>query len=271
LATSINLPQNVQTLLTIKADVSGIGPGSAGMDGHVVKVDLADANGSGVSSGAAVDSGPVSSGSVNGVGIFRSYPTLASVTIPTTLVAGTETLDEFSVTANANNSISLDKFNVNIATSSYTSANGSTNVNGLIVYAYTDSGFSQPVSGFSNGQLNTSITNLISSGATTVTVNNGSGPLVISQGTTYYFKVVGTIAQVGGSNGDHGSVQTYIAGDGTAPVYPFMFPVGTVNGTFIWSPNATTTPSSVNTNDWTSGYGVVGLPSTGMQATTLSN
>lgn len=271
LATSINLPQNVGTLLTIKADISQIGPGSAGTDGHEIKIDLADANGTGVSSGASVDSGATAS-SVAGVGIFRSYPTFATAGSLSSTLLGTvsgATLYQFSVTANSNNSISIDKFSVNVGTSSASTANGTTSVNNLKMYAYTDSGFSQTVSGFSNGLINTPVTNLLNTGTTTVTATS---PVVIPQGTTYYFKVVGDVTQQAGTNGTHGSVQTYLAGD-SVNLAPAMYNVSALSGyNLVWSPNATTTSAqNVSANDWTNGYGLIGLPSTGMQATTLSD
>jgi hypothetical protein len=41
------------------------------------------------------------------------------------------------------------------------------------------------------------------------------------------------------------------------------------NNDFIWSPNATGT-SNVSSNDWTNGYGLVGLPASNMSAEVLS-
>jgi hypothetical protein len=267
LSSSVNLPQNVQTLLTIKADLSGIGPGQAGTDGHVVKISLADANGSGVSSGAAVDSGPTTS--VNGVGVFRSYPTVAAITTNGgTLSGGDQTLYEFSVTSDTHNSISLDRINVNIVTS--TATGGTTAVSNLRLYAYTESTFSSAVSQFPNG-LVSQLPDEVANGSNLM---GFTGPLVIPQATTYYFKVVGYVNQITGTSANSGSVATYIVGDGTPMTggLSTMYPVGNsalTSASFVWSPNATTT-SSVLTNDWTNGYGVVGLPSSGTASYTLS-
>ena len=269
---SLNLPQNVQTTLTIKADIASIGAGQSAMDGHKVVINLNDARGTGASSGSQVDSG-VGAASQTGVNIYRTFPTVAAAGVSSgTLLGGTQTLTQFTVTANAAGPVGLDQLGINIATSTASVANGTTSVSSVNVYAYTDAGYSVAAPGTSSGLVGT-IANPATSGNNIVTFSGNGTPVEIPAGSTYYFKVTGTVTQVAGSSATHGTVQTYLAGDNTnlAPVMKTVAQETTATANFVWSPNSTTT-QPVSAVDWSNGYGVTGLPSSGITpVTTLSN
>ncbi len=80
------LAVNTDTVLTVKADLAGVGIGQAGGIGNTVKVDPLNAQGTGVSSGQTVNIS--ATGSTGGVGLYKTYPTIAQQTLPGTGVAG---------------------------------------------------------------------------------------------------------------------------------------------------------------------------------------
>jgi hypothetical protein len=282
------LPQNQDKTLIVKADLTTIGSGSAdiGVQGHLLSVDAnASTKGVGSSSGTIWATG---STAFSGLRIFKSYPTFAGITLPSgSLVSGTVAdLYRFSVTANSAGPIGIYKFTVNIATSSTPTGTSTTTVTNLKIMAYTDSGFSSAVNGFSPaGQLNDTIAGLVSSGNTDVlltasTQGTDKDYLQIPAGATYYFRVLGTITMSGSPTG--AQVVTNIQGDSVFPitnVYVTNGGTGFMASTtgidtddeddFIWSPNATTT-SVTTVTDWTNGYYVTGLPSDNMDSKTLT-
>ena len=84
--------------------------------------------------------------------------------------------------------------------------------------------------------------------------------LEIGAGQTMYFTLVGNVS-VNTNNGSW-TITATLQGDGTRQLG--VVQAGNVSpANFVWSPNATTTALST-TNDWTNGYGVPGLPSTGI-------
>ena len=247
ISTGTTVPQNSQSVYTIKADINQVGPGQAAASGHEVKIGISDVQGVGNSCGTTVNSGLLTT-TGSGVAIFRSYPVVAASSyLPSNGVADGR-LIAFSITANANNSIGLSKLSFSFSTSTAT-------VSAPSLYVYTDSGFSTPAGGGVNGVYgNTTESN---QSATTVFPT----PLEIPAGTTEYFLLKGTVSGVTtGSN-----VATTLLSDST-DLAPNMYatttsPVSTSN--FVWSPNSTTTSVGATT-DWTSGYGVSGLPSIGI-------
>ena len=244
----VNIPQNQQTVFTIKANVNQVGTGQAAMSGHEFRVALANAQGVGASSGTSVDSG-VAATSTTGVAIFRSYPTVAqSSYLPSNGIADGR-LIAFSITANANNPVGINQLTFSISTSSILT------LSNVSLYAYTDSGFSQPAGGTTNGIAgSTSYT-----GATQVVVSTMAPALEIPAGTTEYFLLKGTVSPTGSTY----NIATTLEGDGT-DLAPNMSTAAALNADhMIWSPNSTTT-SLTTTNDWTDGFGVSGLPSIGI-------
>ncbi len=245
---SLNLPQNQQTVLTIKADISQIGAGQAGMDGHEILINLADANGSGSSSGATVDSGPLSTAQT-GVAMFRTIPMVAlSSYLPSNGISDGR-LIAFAITAGSNGAVGLSQLNFTVNPSSGTTVTIPT------LYAYSDSGFSQPAGGTSGGVAGSTSY----SGGTAVTTL--ATPLEIPAGSTWYFLLKGTVSY-SGSNSSY-NVATTLKGDSTN-LAPVMYATsGLSSYNFIWSPNSTATQPTTAV-DWTNGYAISGLSSIGI-------
>jgi trimeric autotransporter adhesin len=277
LSTAVDLAKDADTDITVKADLASIGTSEAGSQGALIAVDV-DTNGTNTQ-GVGQDSGTTvnASGSTtfSGVRMMSSVPTVATDTgsLSTTLTTSSGVdLYRFSVTSSDDgNGIGLTEVTVNLSTSTGAAVSGTTTVTNLEVYAYTDSGYSSPVSGFTNGQIVATVAGLVSSGDNAAAL---SSVLQIPEATTYYFKVVGDVALTAGSGTFSGSVTTRISGDAAYPaISGLMSYAATVqadtNDDFVWSPNATT--SSLSTHlDWSNGYSVSGLPSAGTDAFTIS-
>jgi len=207
--------------------------------------------------------------------MFKSYPTFAQLSTPSlVLVGGTDVeLTRFSVTANSSGSIALNEVTLNIATSSASAVSGTTTVTDLKVYGYTDSGFSSGISGFTGGLIYDGGEGVISGDNETEFTSIVSIPA----GTTYYFKAVADITLTTGTGNFSGTVDTKVAGDAAFPTGQATLMLNetdadatATNDQLIWSPFSTTTNASTDNLDWTNGYGVPGLPSTGLSGTRLS-
>lgn len=260
-ATPVALPKDADKTLTVKVDLAAIGTSQPGVQGHLIAVDLNGSDttgteGTGTLSGNTINlatSGSSGSTAVAGVRMFKSLPTFALDTLSSSGI-GDGKLMRFKVTANAAGNIGLNQFKFTIASSTIT---GVTAVN---LYGYTDSGYSTGISGFTSGQISSSNVSPASGGAVTITP---ASVVNIPAGTTYYFELRGTVAGVQTGS----SVSTTLLGDSSyASLASFMgtsAAVVSASGNLVWSPNATTTSLATHV-DWTNGYGVVGLPSSGL-------
>ena len=141
------IPTNADKILTVRADLQRIGVADPGRSGDIVKIDFDDTYhpeltlAIGVMTGSDV---PVSgSTEVAGVRIFKSFPTFALDYLPGTGVADGR-LMRFKITASPAGTVSLAKFTLAFAifSATVTSAN---------IFAYTDSLYSQPISGVGPG------------------------------------------------------------------------------------------------------------------------
>jgi len=276
LSGTFTIPKDGDKVLTVKADLGNVGTGLAtSTSGALIAIDyngadLSGTQGSGVDSGTTISSTSGSNTTMSGVRVMKSYPTVAKQTsgMSSTLIAQSGIdLYRFSVTANTAGDIALNKFVVNVATSTVSTANGTTSVTNLLVKAYTDAGFSNVVGGsYTAGQVVETIATLANGNNTAAL----SSPLTIPAGQTYYFKVVGDVTQVAGTTGSAGTVTTKISGDSAYPSLPgLMAAYVTTLGNFVWSPLSTTTAATANL-DWTNGYQITGLPSGGTDSFTLS-
>ena len=249
---SLTLPQNVQTTLTIKGNISTIGTGQSGTSGHEILVGLNNANGS--SGNTSVNTGAATQPSQgSGVAIFRSYPTQVSlVSLPTSGVSGDRNLIEFSVAANNQNPVGIDQF-----VFSFASSTGVTITNPALYYS--DGG--TPNTLVQNGNANATTYSVPQNTASTTIAT----PLEIPAGHTYNFLLqAGTVAY-SGVNSTY-NITTTLKGDST-DLAPNMISgaTATSSSNFVWSPNSTTTSLGIS-NDWTNGYGVTGLPSFGISS-----
>jgi hypothetical protein len=247
------LTRDTDTTITIKADLAGIGMSAAGGIGNLIKVDAVNFEGTGASSGSTVRGGATSG--VAGVRLFKSYPTLAVDTLPSTGVADNR-LMHFKVTANSAGSIGVSQFAFSVSTTSATV----TNIN---LYGFTDSSYSQAISGQGTGGLiGSQVNTAINGTAFTYTPSN---PVQVPAGQTYYFELRASVAGV--TTGS--SVVTTLLGDSAYPtVVASNYNVATssaltAGSKFIWAGNSTSTSATADV-DWSNGYSLPGLPSSGI-------
>ncbi|HEY4520106.1 MAG TPA: hypothetical protein VJH33_03680 [Candidatus Paceibacterota bacterium] len=283
----VKVPKDGYRVITVKGDLANIGTGLAGTQGAFIEVDYDgnDTTGTrsmGVASGTTINQGSSSDTNVLGVRVFRTVPTVAQVT--GTCVTGAGTLSTaaakavhcFSIGANAARDVGLYKLVINVATSSADAVTGTTTVENLDIYAYTDSAMSQVVPGYTDGLVYDGTDGQIISGDNDAAL---SSILQIPAGSTYYFKVLLDVTRTNGTGTYAGFLTTKLAGDSAYvignTVSGLMAQAATVDlaantdDDFIWSPNATTTAVAASL-DWTNGYSIPGLPSSGLTGHTLS-
>ncbi len=275
LSSTVVVPKNSDKILTIKvnlADITNTGSGTGdGTEGALIAVDnnastdVGGTRGTGVGSGSTINAS--GSTAFDGIRVFKSYPTFAQDTLAATGVSDGKLL-RFKVTADSKGSVSINKFTLTVATTSGVS------VSGINVYGYEDASYSQAVSGVqgSGALAYSNMSPATNSSSVQLDIfaensSNASTTLVVPAGTTRYFEVRATTIS-GLTTGS--SVTTSLLGDSSYPSLAAL--MGTVSGVedgattvdnFIWSPNATTTSSSSHV-DWTNGYNVPGLPSSGI-------
>lgn len=267
LSSSVLIPKDTDKVLTIKGDLSLVGTGEAvTVSGHLVQVDFLNGQGVGSAAGAIVNA--TGSTAVAGVRVVKSFPTVTDVSStlsPGGLADGR--LMRFKISADPHGPVGLTQLFVVVSPNGLASGGGISNVN---IYGYEDAGFSTPISGVSpSGALRSTDTSCLS-GCTAanlinigVTRSNGAlGEIQIPAGTSRYFEVRGTVTGVQPG----ASVTTKLVGDGayTSPVSAVSL-VGK-DAYFVWSPNTTTTAVR-SAQDWFTGYGISGLPSTGISFT----
>ncbi len=262
LTTPVNLPKDTDKTLTIKANLADIGSSQPGTEGHLIAIDPNGAEGSGVESGTTITSG--ASAGVAGIRVFNTFPTLALDTLPGTGVIDGR-LMRFKVTANSSGPVGLYNFAFKVA-----STTGVT-VTNVALYGYTDSSYSQPISGQgTGGQIGSTDAAILSD--TAFEFVPSSNQVTISAGSTYFFELRATVSGV--DTGD--TLVTTLLGDsaynddalgssasGRGFVTTASLITASTYGNFVWSPNATTT-AAFTANDWTNGYGVNGLPAAGL-------
>lgn len=269
--TPVLVAKDTDKLLTIKADLAMIGTSeSATSSGHLVAIDYLNGEGTGVESGSTKYT--TGSTAVAGVRVMKSYPVFAQDTLSSTGVADGKLL-RFKVTANSKGPIGITKFELSFATTTVT-------LSDINVYGYTDSSYSQAISGVSSGgQLMASHRCASGTGCTSnsptlafyaQTAAAATTTIQIPAGSTYYFEVRASVS--GSASG--ASVITTLKGDSAYPSIPqggelrWMASTTRIDmveaqNSLVWSPNSTTT--AVNTDaDWTNGYSIYGLPSSGI-------
>jgi hypothetical protein len=264
LISPLKLTKDTDVLLTVKADIAAIGSGQSGTQGRLVQINPLNAEGYGIASGGTLKTG--SSGSVAGVRMFKSYPTVVLDTLSSSGVADGKFM-RFKITANSAGAVGIYRLTFTLATSSFVSGGG---VSAIGLYAYSDAGYSSPVSTVAgSGQFDTG-NKTPSSNPATLTYSAQTNPLQIPAGQTYYFELRGSVA--GTQTGT--SVTTSLLGDSayiTGAHLGVDF-VSTTTGAiadgarFIWSGNATST-AVFDANDWANGYSIQSLPSGGLSQT----
>jgi hypothetical protein len=251
----VNLFKNVDYYVTVKVDLANIGTGLSGGIGDIIKVEPVNAEGSGVSSGQTI--AVSGSGTVSGVQLFRSYPVVAAGPATDSNPNGqNRAVKKFTITANGTGPVSVSQLSFEIATSGATASN-------FKLFAYTGSDYaSGAVSGIgSNGQFGGTL-----NGSTLTFSSNPA--LQIGSGSTVYFVLQATVSP--NSSVTNWSVNTTLQGNasqlgGLTPGYNVASSTAPGFGVndFIWSDNASATASASDV-DWTNGYSVPGLSSSGL-------
>lgn len=309
LTTNVIVPKDSDKVITVKVDLPTQGVSALGKPGALIQVDHAAASGgstsgtkgNGASSGQALYATGAATASA-GLRVYKAVPTITYPALSqTTLNNGTMDLFRFNVTASPQGQVGVAKVTFRISTS--TSGTTSLLVDSLNVYAYTDSGYSTPVTGvqadgaFLVTAADTENQNWASSNTQldigAETTASASTTVIVPAGTTRYFALRGTITgSVAGS-----SVTTYMEGDSAAyskadnplvdilssATTTYLAPynatttsaasAGLIAGThndFIWRPFSTTTSQSNTANDYANGYGIPGLSVGSSNGQTLS-
>ncbi len=265
LSSPVTLPKDADKDLTVKLDLAAIdsatGGTGPGTQGALIAVDVNGSDttgtqGSGYNSGGTINAS--GSTAFTGVRMFKSYPTFALDTLSGNGVTDGR-LMRFKVTANSRGGVGINQLKFTMSTTGAT-------VLGVNLFGFTEGTYSSGISGFTSGQIATSNTNPGTGGAVTITP---SAVINIPAGSTYYFELKGTVAGTGTAY----SVNTTLSGDSAYPALASAWTQGgtglmdlsgnLTGGSLIWSPNATTTSAALH-DDWTNGYGVPGLPSSGL-------
>ncbi len=250
---AVTIPANTDVTVTLWGDIAGIGAGQPAKPGDLLAPAIQpDTQGTGQSSAATINA----SGStpVVGVRIFRSYPTVALVPLPSTGLSDGRLL-RFAVTASPAGPVGFVQLGFTVNTMGVMP-------NGQIdLYAYTDPSYSSPVSGqFTAGFLGSAP--LVGSGG--FTRLGFAHILEIPAAATYYFELRDSTKGTGPMNGSL-AVTTLDGENGyqSLSVYNAAY----VNGPLMaWSPNDLVTSVSTD-GDWTNGYGLPGLPAGGISQT----
>lgn len=247
--------RDTDTLITVKADLARIGVSSAGGIGNLITIDPLNFEGTGASSGQTVRGGATAG--VAGVRLFNTFPTLALDTLPTTGIADGR-LTHFKVTSNSSGPVGINQFNFSVSTTSATVTN-------VQLYGFTDSGYSQAISGQgTGGQIGSTLSSIPNN--VTFSMTPTTNPVEVPAGQTYYFELRSSVAGVITGS----SVVTKLLGDSAYPtaVLTSGYNVATssaltAGSNFIWSGNSTTTSAS-GMIDWSNGFSISGLPSSGL-------
>ncbi len=259
LTSPVSLPRDVDTKLIIKADLANIGASQPATPGDLIKIDVANVEGNGASSATTIRGGN-SAGltAFNGVRIFRSYPTVALGSLPSTGLSDSR-LIRFSVKADPAGDIGIGKFTFGV------NSQGNITPDAYVyLYAFTDSSYSMPVSGQGAGGL---IGSAKIEGTAVTAVIGPNAPLLIPRGQSYYLELRGDAGK-GVGIVDANTVTTTLYGDSVAGVQlqsGIVLREKDIN--FVWSPNDTFNFSQFSDTDWTNGYGIPGLSPSGISQT----
>ncbi len=257
LSKPLRIPKDGHGVVTVRADFAAQGVAQAGVPGDLVAIDFAGARATGVESGGTVRA--TGSTAVDGVRVLRSIPEVRKQSLPTaSLRSGSNSLLRFSILASALGDVSVGKLTLNLSTSSR-SAGGSLALRNMRVHAYSDAAYSQPISGFTSGQIATTIKSP-RDGANNVAISGTQG-VVIPAGSIYYFMVTADVTMSTSTAPTDAFIVTRLLHD--EAYHKLATPLGTLaslsTSRFVWSPNSTQSAPAVTDSDWTNGYKVSGL------------
>ena len=295
----IRVPKDGDKVVVLRADLAKIGINQPGNPGDLVTVDWDQVNldgkpatyGIGEQSDAVIYASGEDTQS-GGVRMFRAFPTLSALPVPSNSLADAsqKTLYRFAASAPAGtNGVSLYKFVFNVATTGDDGTANDFSITNLRQYAFVNSSFSGDAYGtnpINSGGLAGGIPEgggVCSGGPTGLTCStdfalyfNPANPVSATpeaihmpSATVIYFELRGDVT--GADAGDTATVS--LEGDAASsgvctPEAVDFFP----HDDFIWSGNSTTTHSGVQVGgaDWANGHLVPGLPADGMSAQVFS-
>ncbi len=235
--------------LVIKADIVDFGVSSPlTRSGEIVKIDYSDA----VAVSASNNKEAKVSGSTNVAGfkVMKSYPRFSMDSLPLNGISDGRLL-RFKITADNKGDVSVGSFYIGLRSE----AGGNIAYENISVRAYVDSAYAITIPGVPSGELASGMSGAGAGGAFLVAKyeNGKKVPLfVIPSGQTIYVEVSGRVSAPWYRTL---SLTTYLLPDTSGASYEGS-PLGN-NGNLVWSPNSTTTSSSL-TSDWFNGMAVPG-------------
>lgn len=256
---SIVIPKDSSKTLTLKVDIAGSAPLGPVGAGDTMSLGIEQIKAIGQTSQLDAQTTYLN-GSVWGSGvtmwgdtitIFKAIPTFASVPLSNqTLNQGSDiTLMRFKVSSSAQGDTSLHKLTVLAKTAGV-------NLSNVNIYGYTDSAFSQPVSGVGVAGALAQVGKAPNSiGEVSIYVQSSAGNksmLVVPAGQARYFEVRGSVSNLQAG----GTVSTSLLFDNTAPATDIVNSaekMDTAPSRVIWSPNTRTT-SALTDIDWANSY-----------------
>lgn len=242
------IPKDTDGQITVKGDIANIGLTQPATSGDLIIVDAsASTQGTGLSSGSTINASGYSA-NIAGVRIFKSYPTVALDTLPSTGLNDGR-LMRFKVTALPAGPVGLGKFSFNHS--------NNVSITNIGLYGYTDSSYSSPVVGQgAGGQIGSTIT-----GSPVIPMIFPPGtPIEIPAGATYYFELRGLVS---GATAQSSAVTTLLNDAQNQAQLQSGIVLQQKDVYFVWSPNDFST-SALSDPDWTNGYNVPGLPASGL-------
>lgn len=234
------LAKDVDTVITVKADLSAQGTSQPGTPGHLIAINYNSADATGQMSGSNIQGS--GSTSVAGVRVFKSYPIFTYSSAGGTANNGVNDLISLTVTAPAAGTVKLNKLSFTIATTTAT---------------LTAATFTGP-----NGNVASSTNVVINPAGTAITVwfdsLTNTSDAEVAAGTSKSYTLRGTVSLTGSNT--TGSVSAALKADSAYPSLSGFMGNATsdvAGSNLVWSPESTTSPAAAG-NDWTNGYGLAG-------------
>lgn len=241
------IPKNAEKVIQVRADVGPIGVAEAvSVSGDFIQLNFGNAWAKSGITGADVS--PTGTAEVAGIRVMKSFPIISLDSIPGTALADGR-LIRFKVSADSKGAVGLGKmlFRINASGAS---------VSNVRLHAFSDASYSSPVPGneADGGMLMNNVGN--------ISIAVPSNPVQIPAGATRYFELRGSVSGVGAG----ASVTTTLLSDQSASFPQVGSTLREKDVNFVWSPNSVSTAGYGNT-DWFNGFGVPGLPLSGLSYT----
>ncbi|MFA6006281.1 MAG: hypothetical protein WC764_00945 [Candidatus Paceibacterota bacterium] len=242
----VDIPDGQDVPMIVRVDVAPIGVNQPGRSGELIRLTVIGADAIGLESGESV----TATGSAESMG-FRTYKSVSTISLDSLPTQGATDgrLMRFKVAANPLGSIGLAKLSFRVNTTGCSTS-------GFSLTMYGDPGYAITVG---SGVFKATGATPTSSGLVEIL---GEPTINAAAGTQMFFELRANVAP----SGVDYSVVTTLLGE-TAPLPPAGMSsapeVDGHGGRFIWTPNSLFQSGLVDL-DWTNGFGVLGLPSSGL-------